>query len=406
MPTLQEVKTSRDTLLVEMQKLSLGKFDGESRQKFDSMNATVTELDGDITRLEATAKYEAEQRSAPKPTRGPVGQALEGDPDGKEEKREKEKRAFSRYVTHGETRDITTAGTGSNGGALVPQGFENVLHLALKAYGPVATLVGQKRTANNGAPMKISLANDLGNSLTVIGETTAVTEADPTFTSFLLSTDTVTTGVTRVSIQELQDSAFDLDSWLRTAFGMRWGRGLENFLTLGNGSNVASLLASATAITAVGNGSAAGGTGGTGSTAVNSIGYDDIVALYGSVDPSYLSNATFMMSSAVRAYLLGVKNTFGQPLYIPNPNGGAFDQLLGRPVCLNQAMPGIATGNRTVILGDLQQGYLFRTDGDLTILRLDQRWMDQLEVGFIGYSRIGGVATDAGSHPIYALAQA
>ena len=74
-----------------------------------------------------------------------------------------------------------------------------------------------------------------------------------------------------------------------------------------------------------------------------------------------------MFNSATRAYLLGVKNTFGQPLFIPNPNGGAFDSLLGRPVVLNQAMPSIGVSTKTVIFGDLSQGYLFRNDGDLSI---------------------------------------
>jgi HK97 family phage major capsid protein len=408
MPTLQEVKTTRDGLLVEMQKLSLGRFDAESRAKFDTMNADVAIHDADIVRLEASAKYEAEQRSAPKPTRGQPGQPLDGvDPESKEAKTAQEKRAFSRYITHGEQRDITTAGTGINGGALVPQGFEGVLHDAMKFFGPVSTLVGQKKTNNSGAPMKISLANDTGNTLTVLGETVAVSETDPSaFVSYILSTDTVTTGLVKVSLQELQDSAFDLDGWLRSKFGMRYGRGLEQMITVGNSSNVASLLASCTTVAAVGNGTAAGGTNAiAGVDGANSIGYLDIVNLYAALDPAYHASASFMMSSTVRAYLLGVKNTFGQPLFIPNPNGGAFDTLLGRPVVLNQAMPSIAANAKTVIFGDLSQGYLFRSDGDLTILRLNERYADTLEVGFIGYSRIGGIATDAGTHPLMVLVQ-
>lgn len=43
-----------------------------------------------------------------------------------------------------------------------------MLHDALKYYGQTALVVGQKRTNNNGAPMKISLSNDTTNSLTVL----------------------------------------------------------------------------------------------------------------------------------------------------------------------------------------------------------------------------------------------
>ncbi|RZU39334.1 phage major capsid protein [Edaphobacter modestus] len=387
-------------------------FDTEKRAQFDAMNADVAILDSDIQRLEAVEKFEAEQRSAPRPNRAQPGQAIES--TQVEERSAKEKRAFAQYITRGhsgvdaelrefvrENRDVTTGTTGANGGALVPQLYHGVLTEALKAFGPVSLLVGQKRTTG-GQPLKIALSNDTGNNLTVLGEATAVTEVDPAFASKILSTDTVTTGVIKVSIQELQDSYFDVDSWVRQAFGQRYGRGLEAMITNGNGSNVASLITSANAaVTAKGNTAVSGANGS------NSIDYDDIVAMYGALDPAYISNATWMFNSQTRAYLLGVKDSFGRPLYTPSPNSGAFDMLLGRPVVLNQALPNIAASAvGTVLFGAFDAGYLFRTDGDLSILRLNERYADTLEVGFIGYSRIGGISTDAGTHPIVALSQA
>ena len=327
--------------------------------------------------------------------RNQPGQPLEGS-QGSSEVAERQKRAFRSYITHGETRDITTSSSSINGAALVPQSFQGVMNDALKYYGPVATLVGQKVTNLNGAPMKISESDDTSNSLTVLGETTAVSEVDPSaFVATILYTDTVTTGVVKVSIQELQDSYFDLDSWLRDKFGLRYGRGLEAMVTNGNSSNVASLLTGAfAAVTALGNGTANGGTSTvSGTTGANSIGYTDIVALYGALDPAYAVNASWMMNSATRAMLLGVKNTFGQPIYIPNPTTGSFDKLLGQPVVLNQSLPNVAASAvGTIVFGDLAKGYLLRTDGGLSIVRLNERYMDALEVGFIGYSRIGGMS--------------
>jgi hypothetical protein len=37
------------------------------------------------------------------------------------------------------------------------------------------------------------------------------------------------------------------------------------------------------------------------------------------------------------------------------------------------------------------------------MLRLDERFADELMVGFIGYARLGGASTDAGTHPIRTL---
>jgi HK97 family phage major capsid protein len=414
MPDLNATRELRNGLLAKMSALATAEVYGaEQRSQFDAMNADVAIHEGDIARLEITEKFEAEQRSAQRPNRNQPGAPIEGDNTSVEERNKNEKRAFESYIKHGnagmpaeqrshlrENRDITTGTSGANGGALVPQLFHPVLTDALKFYGPVSTLVGQKRTTG-GQPLKIALDNDTANSLTILGETVAVSEVDPAFASQILSTDTVTTGIVKITLQELADSYFDIESWLRTKFGQRYGRGLEAQITSGNGSNVASLITSAHAgATALGNTLESGATG------ANSIGYDDVVALFTALDPAYIANATWMMNSATRGFLMGVKDGFGRPLFIPNPTSGAFDTLLGRPVVLNQALPNIgASAAGTILFGDLAQGYLFRTDGDLSIVRLSERFMDTLEVGFIGYARIGGISMDAGTHPIQKLTQ-
>jgi HK97 family phage major capsid protein len=403
MSNINELRSKRNQLLSDMQKIALAsRVTSEARAQFDRMNMDVTLIDHEL----ADAGVENRSFGGSFPQREQPGAGIE--PSHSTDAVARQKKALRAYITKGETRDLTTGSSGVNGAALVPQAFEGVLHDARKYYGPVSTLVGQKRTNNNGAPMKVSISDDTANALSVLGETVAVTEIDPAdFVAELLATDTVTTGLVKVSMQELDDSYFDLDSWLRSKFGQRYGRGLEAYVTNGNSSNVSSLVSGATATTtAVGNGTAAGGTDSTtGVTGANSIGYDDIVALYGALDPAYVLNATWQMNSTTRAKLLGVKNTLGNPLFIPNPVSGAFDQLLGRPVVLNQALPNVAASAvGTVVFGDLQSGYLLRTDGDLAILRLNERFADSLEVGFIGFARIGGMTTLAKA--IHVLTQA
>jgi HK97 family phage major capsid protein len=70
-------------------------------------------------------------------------------------------------------------------------------------------------------------------------------------------------------------------------------------------------------------------------------------------------------------------------------------------------MPNQGVANATPIMfGDLQKAYLLRTDGQPSILRLNERFADTLEVGFFLYSRIGGVSLNAGVNPIVKLQQA
>jgi HK97 family phage major capsid protein len=103
--------------------------------------------------------------------------------------------------------------------------------------------------------------------------------------------------------------------------------------------------------------------------------------------------------------VMGQKDLYGRPLFIPSPNTNTLDMILGRPITLNQALPSAVDTSTSatdtgVLFGDFAQGYILRTDGPIHILRLDERFIDQLEVGFIGYARVGGASTDAGTHPI------
>ena len=69
-------------------------------------------------------------------------------------------------------------------------------------------------------------------------------------------------------------------------------------------------------------------------------------------------------------------------------------------------MPAFGAGNISILFGDFAEGYLLRqVKPGLAIVRLTERFMDTLEVGFLGYCRAGGVSTDAGTHPIISLTQ-
>jgi HK97 family phage major capsid protein len=313
-----------------------------------------------------------------------------------------EARNFERYVRYGERseqRDLGTTLAVGAGNQFVPQAFYPVLTEAKKAWGKVIEAVNERPT-DTGAPMKIAFSNDTGNLAGVVGETGLISEVDPSLNSTLLNTDECSTGIVKVSIAELQDSAFDIDKFIRDIFGKRYFRGLTSLITNGSGSgNIGSIVSGAySAVTSLYD---------------NGIAYEDLTAMYGALDPDYLETASWVMKSTSKALLLGVKDGFGRPLYVPNPNGAAFDSLLGCPIVLDQYMDGVqpstsspAYTNIPLLFGDLKQGYLLRTvKPGLAIARLNERYMDTLEVGFIGYFRAGGIVTDAGTHPIISLLQ-
>jgi HK97 family phage major capsid protein len=411
MSKLIELRAKRVQTIADAQKIVLQEtVTTEDRAKFDAMMEDVTIYEGDIQRIERIDQLEAESRQTQRPPRpNPDGSANGVDPVHTAAV----SRAFEKYIRRGysrmteeersilERRDVTVAGglpaspgTGPSGATMIPQQFLTTMIDAQKLIGNIVSIVGKKVTDNNGAPIKVALSNDTGNTLTTLtAETSVITEQDPAFSGFVMQTDTVATMV-KVSRQELDDSYFNLEAWLRDKFALRYYRGLEYLITNGNGSNVAALPAGATL----------------GATAAAHTGpvYQDFVNAYASQDPAYIPNSTWVMSSVTRAFIMGQVDLYGRPLFIPSPNSGMLDQILGRPIVLNQALPSAVNPSSTVtaigvLFGDFAAGYLLRTDGGISILRLDERFADQLEVGFIGYARLGGAPTDAGTHPLRTL---
>jgi HK97 family phage major capsid protein len=400
--TLVEMREKRTKLLKDAQDLLLpNEVTAEQRGSAAKILQDVEAIEADIAMREKVEAKLKEERDFGRPPRSVSG--AEGE-DAEKKSEERYLRAFSKYVRGGihrlsdeersalyEKRDVLTTNTGD--AFLIPQQFNPTLIEAQKYIGGAVNLVNRKVTNNNGAPMRFSLANDTANVFTLMTEGTSLTDTDPSFTGFLSATDTVGTLV-KASVQELDDSFFDLEAWIKKAFGVRYARGLDQVVVNGNGSNVASLATTATL-------------GATAAAAAGPV-YDDFTACYGAVNPSYLPNAKWLMNQATRAFLLGQKDNYGRPLWNVSPNNGTLDHILSLPVVITPNLPNAMNVSTTatatgVLLGDFEAGYTLRTDGPIHVIRLNERFMDALEVGFIAWSRIGGVSTDAGTHPVLSL---
>jgi HK97 family phage major capsid protein len=96
------------------------------------------------------------------------------------------------------------------------------------------------------------------------------------------------------------------------------------------------------------------------------------------------------------------------PYFTPDPSADSpFGKLLGYDVVLNQSMPSMGASATPIMLGSLRSAYLLRTDGQPSILRLNERYADTLEVGFYMWSRIGGIWTgQTDINPVAVLKQA
>jgi len=375
-------------------------WNADRRSQFDAMNAEVTTLEADIQRAKTVANYEAEGRSFERSPRPGVGAQAET-------RRDRLNAAFRSYARTGridaEYRDLLST-SDVTGGALVPQEFYPELTNALKFYGPIATKVKQKVTDGTGRPLKVSLGNDTTNGLVLLTTegSSSPQETDPAFQSKMVGTDTVSGGLVKISFEEMADSSFNLDTAIREYFGLRYGRGMEIAVTTGKDSagtvlpnfSTGGLLGAATV-------------GTTTATLAAGIGWDDLSNAFSALDPAYAVTPSWVMNSGTRSYLLGLKDGFGRPYFLNSPGDSApFSKIMGFDIVINQAMPNMGANATPILFGDLEKSFLLRTDGAPSILRLNERFADTLDIGFFLYSRIGGLALNAGITPLVSIKQA
>lgn len=306
-----------------------------------------------------------------------------------------------------EYRDMGTGGgnalQGTGGGYFVPVGFVDEVEDALKYYGPMLMEADIMETAT-GQPLPYPTDNDTTTVGELIGEGVQVTTADVSLGNIVFGAYKYSTKMVKISIELLQDSAFDLEGFLKKKFAVRLGRILNTHFTVGTGGGTQpnGIITAATAgPTATGASANDGGveTGGT------SIGSDDLTELEHSVDPLYRPGAKYMGNDSTIKTLKKVKDKYGRPLWMPGIAVKAPDTLNGYEYAVNNDMAAIAVNAKTLAFGQLKK-YTVRQVKELGVLRLNERFADYGQVAFIGFARYDGQLLDAGTHPVKYLVQA
>lgn len=358
---------------------------GEEKSKFDAMEADARSIKEQIDTLERAADLKKElaanteaRAAAPKATKGST---------------------FTKYLRNGmgalnaeeralmgELRGTSTqvVGTDSLGGFLVPQDFSNELDIATLFTGEVERVAKKLNTAG-GALLDYPTINDTATDANLIAEAAAVTVQDMTFANKQLSAYNYASQV-RVSMQLLQDNAFDLNAFLAESMGERIARKSNAQFTTGTGSSQPQ-------------GIVTGSTLGKTAASATAITEGEILDLIYSIDPSYRNKASFGLMahdnviSAIRALGFGSSNDL--PVFVPSMEAGQPDRIMGVPVYVNNDMESsIATGKKTIIAADFSK-YVVRNAGGVQFVRLNERYMDELEVGYVSFARKDGAVLDS-----------
>ena len=325
-----------------------------------------------------------------------------------------EARSFTEYLRSGTVSpEMRAAGeaAGASGGYLVPPGWWQRLQVALKAYGGVAADFQQLPT-DTGQPMQWATVNPTSTVGTLISENTQINDVDYTFGQGTISAYMYTSGVQLVSFQLSQDSAFDLDSFIQARVAESLGRAEAAAVISGTGSGqplgIITALAATSGMSSGGvyqlgtatKVNTAGATGTTGASQVTeliagTLAPSSWLGVLASVDKAYRAlGAKWFMNDVTLQNTRLLTNGFGDPYY-PELQDDTAPKLYGYPVVVDNNLPNLTPGTASgVIFGHLESAMVLRKVRGAGILRLDQRFADFLQQGYIGYERIDSRSND------------
>lgn len=301
-----------------------------------------------------------------------------------------------------ETRALSSVAGPTGAYAIVPETLVRQLELNMLYFGGVRQVAETIRTAS-GEPMAWPTADDTTNTGAQLGENTTIgSSTDPSFGKVAWNAYKFSSKPVLVPFELLQDSAFDLASVIGQMLGERLGRITNTKFTTGSGAGTP-------------NGIVTASTAGKTTAGATAITLDEIKDLIGSIDVAYrTAGCQFMMHDQIWTYISKLKD--GQNRYfIQDANASvtgpqALPQLFGYPVIINNDMTGttagaIVTATKTVLFGQLNK-YKIRSVGNIRLYRLEERYRDTDQDGFIAFAREDGNLLTAGTQPVKHLLQA
>lgn len=278
------------------------------------------------------------------------------------------------------------------GAYTVPEGFVNSLERAMLDFGGVRQVADVMRTTS-GNPMPWPTTNDTSNEGVLINENTAVSDQDVTFGAIVFGAHKYSSKQVKVPVELLEDSAFNLAVEIGSMLGERLGRITNRHFTTGDGA-------------AKPNGIVTAATVGKTTASATAISSDEILDLIHSVDPAYRINAGFMFHDNILLAIRKLKTGTGEYLWQPGLQSGVPDRIAGYAYTINQHMQSsLATATRTMVFGALNK-YKVRDVSGVRLVRLNERYADADQVGFLAFSRHDGNLLDAGTNPVKAMLQA
>lgn len=376
--TVNELRTKRATLwntmegFLDTHRTDKGVLSAEDDATYNNMEKELDALTTEIKRMERRDAIEAELNK-------PVGSPLTGKPEKPED--EKVGRAsnayredFGRHL-RGKTllHNVLSEGTDADGGYLVPEEFERQIVTTLDETNVIRSLA---KVITTNSERKIPVAASHSTAQWTL-ENGAYTESNPTFGQKQIDAYKLT-DLIRVSQELLQDSAFDLESYIADEFARAFGIAEEQAFCVGTGTNQPTGIFTAN-----------GGTVGVTAAATTAITADELISLVYALKSPYRRNAKFLMNDSTVAAIRKLKDLNGAYMWQPSVQAGQPDRLLGYEIYTSPYVPTIAAGALAIAFGDFQNYWIADRAGR-TVQRLNELYATNGQVGYVATERVDG----------------
>ena len=350
----------------------------EDDATYTGMETDITKLGNEIARME---RLEAIDAALNLPTSKPLTEKPEAQKKDEKTGRASDayKKAFwaqtrSRTVIP-EFRNDLQEGTDSEGGYLVPDEFEHTLVQALNEENVIRNHARVITTSSGIHKIPVVAAH---GSAAWMEEEDAYTASDETFGQVNLDAHKVGTLI-KVSEELLQDSAFDLESYIREEFARRIGDKEEAAYLNGDGSHKPTGILNATGGAQVGITAAS-------TTAITA---DEVIDLFYSLKAPYRKNAIWILNDATVKVIRKLKNGAGDYLWQPALKDGDVPTILGRPYFTSQFAPTIEAAAKVMAFGDFNYYWIGDRQG-ISFKRLNELYAGNGQVGFLASKRLDG----------------
>lgn len=384
MKTIAQLRESRAKMWAAMESFldthanDKGVLSAEDDATYNKMEKDLEDLTNEIKRMERREAIEAELS---KPVTNPITEkpmaAAEEEKTGRASNAYKKGfwNAMRKKVVSPEVMNALQIGTDSEGGYLVPDEYEKTLVEALEDENIFRKLANVIKTSSGDR--KIPVVATKG-SASWVDEEGQIPDSDDSFSQVSIGAYKLGTLI-KVSEELLNDSVFNLESYISKEFARRIGSKEEEAFFNGDGTGkplgifaktggaeVGVTAASATAITA-----------------------DELIDLYYSLKAPYRKNAVWVLNDSTVKAIRKLKDNNGNYLWQPALTAGTPDTILGRPVLTSSYVPEIKAGAKTVAFGDFKYYWIADRAGR-NFKKLTELYAATGQVGFVATQRVDG----------------